>query len=139
MSLALLSGVFAAGVTVFVVPLFAKDLPIAGQCEYRRMSQGTYISTDRYVWEGEVGRVEMLGKTHEAQVVGLRPYDEHFKLSLRYTDEIVGDAELVIFALERDGPVEYRVGRVSYDTLDDGTRVVSTIRANEPLTCEVRY
>ncbi len=73
-----------------------------------------------------------------ARLVGLREHSGGFKFSLFYQDPITGPSEVVVFSMDLGQGVKYRIGSVSYNDLDDGTRVLSSMSNFEDAACEVR-
>jgi len=109
-------------------------LPHTGTCRHDYTVLSVTISTDIH-WFGETATLGLRGDTIEGQVVGLRPHDEAFKLSILFEDPITGPSEMVIFELPGSDPVRYRRAIIGYDMLPDGQRVVSNVSGFEDITC----
>ena len=127
----------AAALALIAAPAAAQDLPIAGSCDQTQTIAGTVFSHTRVEWRDSEATVTVSGDSAKGRIIGLRAHDDGFKLSVAYTDAILGPTELVLFSLPDSAPTRYRMGRVSYAELPDGTRAVSSIRGFEDATCAV--
>ncbi|MBY6154238.1 hypothetical protein KUV47_13525 [Vannielia litorea] len=111
------------------------DLPQAGTCERRDSFGSGFESRTVLSWSGNAADVHKRGQRFSGEVVGLRQHDAGFKLSVFYTDDIVGLTEIVLFSVPLSEPVKYRMGWISYDILPDGERVVGSIVGFEEANC----
>ncbi|WP_420558012.1 hypothetical protein [Roseovarius sp.] len=112
-------------------------LPRTGECVHRENASGVILRT-LIKWAGASAEITTTyGETVPGKVVGLRPHDENFKLSIFYEDPISGPAEITIFGVTIDGITTHRRSVVVYGTLQDGTRVVNYVNGFEDITCTV--
>lgn len=114
----------------------ASDLPQTGICSL--LDDSELLSVSSIAWHNETAVVARNGMEEQAWPSGLRHHGEGFKLSLFYQDPITGPAEVVVFSLDIGKGTEYRIGTVSYDTLADETRVLSTISGFTAATCFIK-
>lgn len=113
----------------------AGNLPRTGNCNI--LNSSSLASVLSLAWDHERAVVARRGMEETARLVGLREHSDGFKLSLFYEDPITGPSEVVVFSLDLGQGLEYRVGSVSFDILDDGTRVVGSMSSFEAANCEV--
>ncbi len=112
-------------------------LPQTGDCVHREDASGVILRT-LIKWSGATAEITTTyGETVPGKVVGLRPHDENFKLSIFYEDPISGPSEMTIFGVTFDGGTTHRRSVVSYETLQDGTRVINYVRGIEDIECSV--
>ena len=108
-------------------------MPQVGSCEQR--DPILPFLTNGLDWDGDAATVTVRGDTVPGAVMGLRAFDDGFKLSAFYDDPITGEAEMVVFSLPETDPTSYRIGIVRYDRLPDDTRVVASIMGFEDADC----
>lgn len=112
-------------------------LPRTGECVHRENASGVILRTLIKWADASAEITTTYGETVPGKVVGLRPHDENFKLSIFYEDPISGPAEMTIFGVTIDGITTHRRSVVVYGTLQDGTRVVNYVNGFEDITCTV--
>ncbi|MEB8387253.1 hypothetical protein OO012_08445 [Rhodobacteraceae bacterium KMM 6894] len=117
----------------------AADLPRAGTCEHRQAITDDFELSTSLDWRGDEATLNARNEQNAGRVIGLRKHGEGFKFSVLYTDSIVGETEIVVFSLPDSDPVRYRMGSVTYQTLEDGTRIVKSIAGFDDVTCAVIY
>ena len=112
------------------------SLPQSGQCQHEDAVLGGSLTTT-IAWAGERATLSSHTGTITGQVIGLRPHDTEFKLSILYDDPITGPSEMTIFGYEDDGTLRHRRAIIGYHILPDGTRVVSHVSGFEDINCSV--
>lgn len=112
------------------------NVPQTGECLHQDPDFGFALQTE-ISWSGDTAKITQGDTPIEGRVVGLRPHDNAFKLSIMYDDPISGPSEMVIFQIPDDGPPRYRRAIIGYDDLPDGTRVASHVFGFEDITCSV--
>ena len=122
----------------FATPAMAQDrLPKAGTCE--RNLEGTDFRAYSVSWAGTVAQVNSYGTDYRATVSGLRPHDEGFKLSIMFEDDLLGMSEMVIFQLNDEDRVAYRMAIVTYETLPNGDRVIGSVNGFTEVPCTITW
>ncbi|MFN3207787.1 MAG: hypothetical protein ACE369_02070 [Roseovarius sp.] len=113
------------------------DLPRTGDCVHRENAGGTILRT-LIRWSGQDAEITTTyGETIPGQVVGLRPHDENFKLSILFDEPVSGPSEMTIFGVTMDGVTRHRRAIVAYETLQDGARVVNYVKGFDDIDCAV--
>ena len=112
-------------------------LPRTGDCVHRENASGVILRTLIKWADASAEVTTTYGETVPGTVVGLRPHDENFKLSIFYEDPISGPAEMTVIGVTIDGTTTHRRSVVVYETLQDGTRVVNYANGFEDITCSV--
>lgn len=114
----------------------AENLPQAGNCTI--LDSRSLASVLSLAWDQEGAVVSRRSMEEPARPVGLREHSGGFKLSLFYQDPITGPSEVVVFSMDLGQGMEYRIGTVSYNVIDNGTRVLSSMSRFEDAACDVR-
>lgn len=124
-----------------ITPIFAQaaDLPLGGTCHLSLGDSNGYELGKVLEWREGRAEIRERRDTYSGQVIGLRVHDVGFKFSVFYIDGILGETELVVFSLPDSGTVRYRMGSITYNRLDDGTRVIATIASFEDAICMVVF
>ena len=127
--------------SLLATPLLAEapDLPRAGACEHRQAITDDFAFSTTLDWRDDEAVINVRSNKISGRVVGLRPHGQGFKFSVLYTDAIIGETEMVVFAVPETDPTRYRMGSVTYETLSDGTRVIKSTTAFDDITCAVIY
>ena len=107
----------------------ATESPDRGTC----ISVGVAEKMTVVRWDGASATVTDSWGEHVAVVVGLRPHDASFKLSIIYMNPLSAKIELVIFGLRE----RYRMGIVHYDYISQDQYVIESIWPFEEATCVI--
>ncbi|MGR3546001.1 MAG: hypothetical protein ACU0DX_02625 [Roseovarius sp.] len=117
-------------------PSVAASLPVAGTCKLDQEVAGINFGT-AVTWKGSDATVATGGNKLSGNVVGLRDHSGGFKLSVRYEDPIMGLSEIIIFEMPSSEPPVHRMATVTYDMVENGERVVSSVNPFEDAVCAV--
>lgn len=131
----------SAALAIVVLPLSGaaqpspENPPAMGVCQpFENDNAGSVAKAswtfDEASGEGVAKVTASYGDEYDGIVVGMRPHNDWFKFTIRFTDRFDKLNDLTIFYAVG----EYRMGVVSFD-LVDGERYVSSISAFQSAQC----
>ena len=88
-------------------------------------------------WANETATIVDGGKFSAGRILGLRQHDKGFKLSVAYNDKIMGDTEVVIFSYGDPNFPSYRMAIITYDNLEGGLRLISSVQGFKDARCHI--